>query len=154
SLFPDADATEPIIRTVRTRAYPRNLEADVHERRNRDAGALIVEGAIAYAVGALLALHALRRDCAVPHRFLSEYAIGPFGLVMTTVFAVLGGAVLLLAARLRAVRPALAVATGACGVALLTLAAFPTDLNDGSAKTAQGTVHDLVSLGMFVVVMG
>jgi hypothetical protein len=36
---------------------------------------------------------------------------------------------------------------------LLTLAAFPTDLNDGSAKTAQGTVHDLVSLGMFVVVM-
>jgi hypothetical membrane protein len=114
----------------------------------------MVEGAIAYAVGALLVLHAVRPDYAVCHRFLSEYAVGPFGLVMTTVFAVLGAAMLLLAARLRAVRRALAVAAGVCGLALLTLAAFPTDLNDGSAKTPHGTVHDIVSLGMFVVVMG
>ncbi|HZP81245.1 MAG TPA: DUF998 domain-containing protein [Chthonomonadaceae bacterium] len=62
----------------------------------------------------VLTLHFLRRDYDLTRRFLSEFAVGPYGALMTTAFSVLGLSacalaslvllwLLLLAARLRVV---------------------------------------------------
>jgi hypothetical protein len=82
-------------------------------------GTRMVNGLLAYAAGAMVLLHVLRPDYAPSHRFLSEYALGAYGLVMTSVFLTLGLATLVLTARIRVTRSSgIAVVTGACALVL------------------------------------
>lgn len=61
----------------------------------------IVFGCVAYFVIALIALHILGPEFDPRFRFMSEYALGPYGWLMTTTFFVLGLAAFVVAVALR-----------------------------------------------------
>lgn len=103
--------------------------------------------AVLVAAAAVLALHALRRDLEPASHRLSEYAIGPWGWVMTAAFTAVAAGTWLLrralptAASLRPVRTLLTVAT----IGFVLSAVFPTD-----PETPEGvreTVHSAASTG-------
>jgi hypothetical membrane protein len=95
---------------------------------------------------ALVVMHLLRPDYAPASHMISDYAVGPYGWVMTTAFLSLSGGCLTLAWGLSRGGPRSMLARG--GVALLGLAsaglavtaAFPTDLPGGPATRA-GDIH-------------
>jgi hypothetical protein len=101
------------------------------------------------AVAAVLALHALRRGLEPASHRLSEYAIGPWGWLMTSAFAALAVALWLLrralpAAAARPVRVLLTVAT----IGFTLSAVFPTDPTRPDAM--RETVHTVASTGALV----
>lgn len=107
---------------------------------------------------ALLSLHFLRRDYSPEHNFLSEYAVGPYGPLMTAVFIMLGLSILALLAGIGSVQNApshrlflFALLTGAAG--LLVMAFCRTDLNDLSPRTRIGSLHDSVSVITFFCIL-
>jgi hypothetical protein len=103
---------------------------------------------LAYAAAALLLMHVLRPDLAPRSHMISEYAVGPFGWVMQSVFVglSLGCAALLaglalngpssVAARLGA------LLLGVASVGLIVSAIYPMDL-PGAPATRAGELHDL-----------
>jgi hypothetical protein len=104
-----------------------------------------------------VALHLLRQDLDPVSRYESEYAVGPYGLLMTAVFVARGAAGLALAWALymglvgdwRSVLGT--VLLGLFGVGMWVLAVFPTDVR-GALDTTVGAVHNWVALGAFVSV--
>ena len=71
-----------------------------------------------YFAGSLVALHVLRTDYVPLAENVSQYAVGPYGYLMTTAFIVLGPAVIALAAGLfEGVTPAPRVGSLALGLA-------------------------------------
>ena len=86
----------------------------------RASGALAMTGAIAFLVTAL-ALQFLRHDLDWQDATLSQYLLGPYGLALRTLYCVLAGAIVLLAAGLyaglqanaRSVAPTLLLCGGA-----------------------------------------
>jgi hypothetical protein len=114
-------------------------------------GAALAVLAMTYFVAVVVALHFLCPAFDPTYRFLSEYARSDHGAWMTSTFFVMAGGVFALALGLyceaRAARrfwlgPIL---TALCGVFLLLLGAFTTDLQEGP-YTATGRVHDFASL--------
>ncbi|HSJ44579.1 MAG TPA: DUF998 domain-containing protein [Euzebyales bacterium] len=99
------------------------------------------------AAAAVLALHALRRDLEPASHRLSEYAIGPWGWLMTLAFALVAAGVWLLRRalpaddRLRPVPVLLAVAS----IGFVVSAVFPTDPTRPDA--VRETVHSVASSG-------
>lgn len=104
-------------------------------------------GSAGYFVAAITALHWLRPDVNAAARVTSEYAVGPYGFLMTSAFFVLSAALAALGVGL-----ARALSTSArtlAGIVLLVLAAlatavagfFPVDVGEPQPITAHGWVH-------------
>jgi hypothetical membrane protein len=113
----------------------------------------------AYFVFALLVLHLLRPDYSPVNHFISDYAVGPHGWVMTTAFLALSGGCLALALGLARGGPG--SIAGWIGIALLGVAAvglvvtaiYPTDL-PGAPYTRSGDIHELtfrVNVGSLIL---
>jgi hypothetical protein len=100
-----------------------------------------------FAVGIAL-MHVLRPDYDVSSHMISDYAVGPWGGVMTTAFAGASLGCLMLALGLARSRPGsiagwLAAALFAvASMGLAVTAAYPTDLPDAPPTTV-GYIHEL-----------
>lgn len=96
----------------------------------------------------IAALHFLSPEFDPIQRRTSEYAVGPFGYLMTTAFIALSVSTWALVIGLRRdlsepARSRLGLALlGVFGIGLLVAAAFPTDL-EGAPQTVAGTVHTI-----------
>jgi Protein of unknown function (DUF998) len=129
---------------------PRAPRSTAARTSSGSGAAALATATVVGAAAAVLALHALRRDLEPASHRLSEYAIGPWGWLMTSAFAALAVALWLLrralplAAPLRPVRALLTVAT--IGFALS--AVFPTDPTRPDA--VRETVHTVASTGALV----
>lgn len=115
------------------------------------------------AAGALVALQIARLERSLLHSFVSEFAVGRYGAVMTSVFVVLAVSSALLAVSISdgvgalrrhafGCRPGLYLGIAATG--LLVMAVCPTDLNDLSPRTLTGSIHDATSVLTFAAVLG
>jgi hypothetical protein len=100
------------------------------------------------AAAALLVLHLLRPDLDPTWRFVSEYALGPFGFVMTVAFlaiaAASAGLVALMWGQARTVTGRIgAVLAAISGLGMLIAAVFPTDpiTTPADEATLSGTLH-------------
>src|ERR1700686_4542618 len=58
----------------------------IHQDKQGACSALIAIGGILYFVVAVVALHVLRSELNPTRRAVSNYAVGPFGLLMTSAF--------------------------------------------------------------------
>jgi hypothetical membrane protein len=102
----------------------------------------------AYALVALAVLHVLRPDYAPATNFVSNYAVGAHGWIMTTFFVAFSLGLLALSASLYS--SGARTAHIAAGLAALTVTAaglivtaiYPTDL-PGAAYTRSGDIHEL-----------
>lgn len=114
-----------------------------------------------YGVIALLLLHILRPDYAPASNFISNYAVGRFGWVMTTWFLAMSAGLLALTVGLA--RSGLRSIVARLGMVLLVVASvglvvsaiFPTDI--GALSTRSGEIHDmsfLVNVVSMVLAMG
>lgn len=111
-----------------------------------------------YSVLSLLVLHALRTDYAPAHHMISDYAVGPYGWVMTTFFlATSGGCLMLLLGLVRSGPDWIAarigtLLLGVASIGLVVSAIFPTDVRLPSTRT--GEIHDisfLVNIGSILL---
>ena len=112
----------------------------------------------AFFILAVTALHFLRPDYNPVTRFISEFAVGRYGYVMTIAFFALGLGSLALALGIRGgVAPSRAKSAGSLllgmwGIGVFLAGIFPTDLQ-GSPATTAGTIHNTASLISFVVLI-
>ncbi len=122
---------------------------------------MITVGAVLYIVVALVVLHFLRPEYDPVERVISNYAIGPYGFLMTIVFLALAIGMLSLAFGIyKGVVPAARSGGGlillvVAGLGTLPVALFPTDVTPEDLPiTSVGTIHVLAavaSLALFVV---
>lgn len=109
---------------------------------------------VVYYAGAILALHLLRIDLDPGYRYLSEYAVGPYGALMTSTFFVLSAGSLALAIGLwRSVSSRMRFLTGLLfwltwAGAVLLAGVFTGDLQ-GSPHTRIGQIHDRMGMIAF-----
>lgn len=100
----------------------------------------------AYFVVVIAALHFLRPDINPVERPTSEYAVGPFGYLMTSAFVSLSLGTWALVVGLHRDLPRSRLHRvglgflGAWGIGLLVAATFPIDV-DGAPRTVAGTIH-------------
>jgi hypothetical protein len=90
----------------------------------------------------LSALHVVRGDLEPGWHMISEYAVGPFGRMMSAAFLALAGSMLTL---LLALRPRLHGWLGGAGLAFLALAAFGLTMGGLFATDPPGTPRDQAS---------
>lgn len=108
-----------------------------------------------YFVVAVIALHFLRPDHNPIQRIVSQYAVGPYGFVMTSAFFALSlGSLALVIGLFRGLSEAGRslvglVLLGIWGLGIFIAGIFPTDLN-GSAQTTFGNIHVIASVLAFV----
>src|SRR5574337_69540 len=106
-------------------------------KTSRLLGTFVVVG-VAVVVALYLALHILRPEFNPLHRFLSEYAVGRFGTLMTANFFVQAGVSLVLAIGLLVdVRGSGALRAGGLllvltAALLFVLGVFPADLSESA----------------------
>ena len=112
-----------------------------------------------YAAVALLTLHFLRPDYAPASNFISNYAVGRYGWVMTSWFLAMSCGLLMLAAALytdglRSVIALLAIfLLVVAAIGLVVSAIYPTDA-PGAPSTPTGAIHDmsfLVNVGSLLI---
>lgn len=106
--------------------------------------------ALLVAAAAVLALHALRPDLEPASHRLSEYAIGPWGWLMTSAFAAVAAGVWLVQRALPAtdsLRPVHALLTVAT-IGVVVSALVPTD--PMTPEGVRETVHSVASTGALV----
>jgi hypothetical protein len=109
---------------------------------------------VIYYASAIALLHALRTDYDPGYRYLSEYAVGPYGALMTSTFFVLSLGSLALAlglwrsvsSKLRFLPGMLLWLTWACAVFLAGV--YPTDLQE-LPPTRIGQIHNLMGMIAF-----
>jgi hypothetical protein len=114
----------------------------------------ITLSSVAYYAGAILVLHLLRTDFDPAYRYLSEYAVGRYGALMTSTFFVLSAGSLALSIGLwRSVSSRLRLFPGllfwlawACAVALAGV--FTGDLQ-GTPHTRIGQIHEQMGMIAF-----
>lgn len=128
--------------------------AAIHGRNERDRQvsnwiAVLATAAIVgttYFVVIIAAMHFLSPDMNPIERPTSEYAVGPFGYLMTSAFVALSLSTwaLIIGLRRDLSRPAQSrlglFFLGVFGIGLLVAATFPIDL-DGAPQTLAGTIH-------------
>ena len=101
-----------------------------------------------YAAIALLTLHFLRPDYAPATNFISNYAVGRYGWIMTTWFLAMSCGLLTLAAGLytnglRSIIACLGIfLLVVAAIGLVVSAMFPTDA-PGAPSTPTGAIHDM-----------
>jgi hypothetical protein len=132
-------------------------------RPTATTGALLATAAIicmVYQAVALILLHVLRADLAPASNFISNYAVGPFGWIMTTWFIAGACSVVLLSmglarSGLKSVTARIAMFLMVIeALGLLVSAAFPVDA-PGAPSTRTGDIHDysfLVNVISFVLI--
>jgi hypothetical protein len=116
--------------------------------------AYITLSSVVYYAGAVLILHGLRTDFDPSYRYLSEYAVGPYGALMTSTFFVLSVGSLALsvglwrsvASKLRFVPGLLFWLTWACAVFFAGV--FTGDLQ-GTPHTRIGQIHEQMGMIAF-----
>jgi hypothetical protein len=109
---------------------------------------------VAYYATTVLLLHVVRRDLSPGYRYLSEYAIGPYGTLMTSTFFALGagsvafslGLVRSVSSKYRFLPGQLLWLTWACAVLLAGV--YTSDLQ-GATHTPSGRVHDQMGMIAF-----
>jgi hypothetical membrane protein len=118
----------------------------------------IAMAGFAFFVGAVVSLHFLRPDYDPTKRYVSEYAVGPYGYLMTAAFFAWGIGSIALSLGIRGtLRPS---RVSRPGIVLLWIATacifgagiFTTDLT-GDPVTIRGTIHVLVSIVLFLSIM-
>jgi hypothetical protein len=128
-------------------------------RSKPGAFATVAMACFVYSAMALLTLHFLRPDYAPATNFISNYAVGRYGWLMTTWFLAMSGGLLMLAAGLYT--HGLRSVVARLGIFLLVVAAiglvvsaiFPTDI-PGAPSTSSGAIHDksfLVNVGSIFI---
>jgi len=126
-------------------------------RGGRRPQAVVSIACFLVAAAAVGALHFLRRDLDPVRRHLSEFAVGEFGVLMTTAFlaaAAGAGALAVLFSTEVAPSRSLRVACGAIAAAALceaAMAVFVTDLSvpapgEPWVRTTHGRIHDVLAL--------
>lgn len=116
-------------------------------RVNSSFFATVAIACFAYATLALLLMHVLRPDYAPASHMISDYAVGPYGWVMTTTFLAMscGCSTLLLGLVRLGPRSASArvgtLLLGIASIGLVVSAIFPTDVAPPSTRT--GDIHDI-----------
>jgi len=116
--------------------------------------ALLGAGGTAYFAAVFALLHVLDPITDAVGRAGSEYVLGPFGILMTSCYLALAGALIALAlafARVLRGRAAPALLLLA-GLGLVVAAIFPTD-RGVVATTVTGTIHNFAGLGTFIAVL-
>lgn len=120
--------------------------------------AALAIGGIIYFIVVVLALPLLRPDYSPIRRTVSEYAVGPYGFLMTSAFFALAVAVAGLAVGLwygvsqrNRSRVGL-VLLAVFSVCTLTAGLFPID-PEGAPETMSGIIHNLASLIAFICVI-
>jgi hypothetical protein len=109
----------------------------------------------AFFVLAVVSLHFLRPDYDPAVRTMSEFAIGPYGYLMTIALFALGFGSLALAFGIRrSVIPstslqAASILLGVWGVGMVLDGIFPSDLG-GAAVTSTGAVHSAAAFAAFI----
>lgn len=112
----------------------------------------------ALCVVGVVGLHLARPDLDPLQHVLSEYANGPFGVVMTVVFYAVGIACVALGWRLRTAlswRGVTVVVPGllvAAGIGMVAAGAFEVGLPSAPESPAE-TIHSLASIGAFVALV-
>ena len=125
----------------------------VAERLNAVASYITLSCVVYYA-GAILVLHVVRTDFDPGYRYLSEYAVGPYGALMTSTFFVLSAGSIALAiglwrsvsSKLRILPGLLFWLTWACAVFLAGV--FTGDLQ-GTPHTRIGQIHEQMGMIAF-----
>jgi hypothetical protein len=111
-------------------------------------------GAVVVWIGIVVGLHGVKSDLDPVDTYISDYAIGDNGWLMTVAFLVIGAGLLCLAAGLRASltsgkRVVLGIGlTAVSGVGFLLAGAFTTDPTGADETTTHGALH---LLGAFLV---
>ena len=131
----------------------RAAERDATKRLDVLASYITLSSIVYYAV-AIALLHILRADFNPGYRYLSEYARGPYGALMTSTFFVLGvGSLALLLGLYRSVSSRLYFVPGlaswftwACAVFLAGI--YTSDLQ-GTPYTRIGRIHDQMGMIAF-----
>ena len=106
-------------------------------------------GLLAVAFGCVASLHLVSRSLEPTSRRLSEYALGPYGFLMTTAFVAIGAGLLVVSVALRrspdrSWRPIFAApAVALAGVGMVMSAIFPTDPDP--AASGRETMHSVAS---------
>src|SRR6476661_1568477 len=105
----------------------------------------------------IILLHFLRPEYDLRERFISEYAVGAYGFLMTVAFVCLslGSFVLAIAiikTRTRRVFYLVSALLFIWSGCILIAAIYPTSLK-GAAETTTGHIHDTISLLGFVVIV-
>lgn len=101
---------------------------------------------LGYFGAAVACLHVLRHDYRPSRHMISDYAVGPFGWLMTTAFLALAVCCFSLMLGLRAFGPRAiparlgVVLLGVASAGLVVTAIFPTDL-PGTRGTTSGSIH-------------
>jgi hypothetical protein len=129
------------------------VERDATKRLDVLASYITLSSVVYYAV-AISLLHILRTDFNPGYRYLSEYARGPYGALMTSTFFVLSAGSLALflglcrsvASRLHFVPGLVLWLTWACAVFLAGI--YTSDLQ-GTPHTRIGRIHDQMGLIAF-----
>jgi hypothetical protein len=113
---------------------------------------------IAYFLIVVIVLHFLRPDLNPISRFISEYAVGPYGFLMRSAFfgLSLGSLALVVGLYLGVSRPGRSwiglVLLGVWGVGILIAGIFPADLQ-GAPVTTVGSIHQTASALAFLSVI-
>ena len=116
-------------------------------------------GCLSFFVVALISVHLLRPDYSPRDHFISDYAVGPYGWLMTSAFVALSAACATLAAGLLMDGPSGwlarsgAVLLCVCALGLIVTAIFPTDV-PGAPPTPSGDIHELsfrVNVGSLIL---
>lgn len=135
--------------------------SDIRSFRSGTLPATLAIVFLIYGVIALLLLHILRPDYAPASNFISNYAVGRFGWIMTTWFLAMSAGLLALTVGLA--RSGLRSIVARLGMVLLVVASvglvvsaiFPTDV--AAPSTRSGEIHDmsfLVNVVSMVLAMG
>ena len=123
------------------------------ERLNAVAS-YITLSSVVYYIGAVLVLHVVRTDFDPRYRYLSEYAVGPYGALMTSTFFVLSaGSVALALGLWRSVSSKLRILPGllfwlTCACAVFLAGVFTGDLQ-GTPHTRIGQIHEQMGMIAF-----
>src|SRR5262249_26640885 len=86
---PACSGREIPMQTPPHKSHRDTIAPAVLAKRMAAAARLTLAGTLAF-LATVLVLHLLRRDYDPTRRFLSEFAVGPYGALMTTAFFVLG----------------------------------------------------------------
>lgn len=119
----------------------------------RGALAWLAIAGLAWFAAAIVLLHALRPDVDIVARVTSEYAVGRFGVLMTSAYLAMATALLALGVGLRR-----ALGTRSAGIVFLYLAAlgvtvaafFPIDVGAPTPVTSTGRIHRLAAIVGFL----
>jgi hypothetical protein len=126
-------------------------------RRQGVASATVALAGLGYFVVVVSLLHFLRQDYEPMTRFLSKYAVGRYGFLMSSALLALGVASFALAHGLNhAVKQVWSLKMGLAfllvwSIGLLTAGLFVSDLQD-APRTTTGMIHDAAALFAFLCI--